>query len=636
MAPSSSPHSLSPPRKLLRTDPKPATDQPAAPLNSASSSSTTTFPPPEKRTRDQPNLSDCHCCGRRINHTNPKDRLQPLDSIWRIVLLCRKCRKKLNSGQTCPYCFKETEHSGNLFTCCVCHRNIHKDCAGEYRNCAPFCYSGVDLGFRVCVDCWVPDSLKNSIRTSGRSDDIDATKHNSEAKDSSEKTLKDATLHLEKVKMAGTDKVQALKKATAAKNTANNAKHILDFGSKKDRDEQKDASSDSNGKIKVVDDAELAFRLHRAMNSSPRILRDKCQVNSCSDDLENGNLNGLSCNRLAAEGVQSEDQSANSAEIERNYLTDKKRLYSDANELAVGPFMYKREKKRKTWQEIRSTLPEQTQVRLQLKDSGTGRPIKWNGDIWEILICVSSEQSGPCVNINRFGQDLVVYKRTRFRQKTCEGNGMVDSFHNRRATFESQNHQSDDRTHDLPVESGTVYVARCNTEENLPQTVDTTHELPLVESGTVCVASCNTEANLPIGNCNAENDRYYLKYTRTNRGFKCGDKVSLPDGSCNAESDRYFVKYSRRIKCTKSGLAGQVSDTFLSTKQACASCLIDLQAGYSEKCDGELRLPRGGNDEEPDRYFFKYVKRTKGSHTGSVVEANMHSDTELRTISLHQ
>ncbi|XP_075476414.1 uncharacterized protein LOC142517836 [Primulina tabacum] len=612
MAPSPSPHSPSPLRKLLRTDPKPKPV--AAPLNSASSSSTTTIPPPEKRTRDQPNLSDCHCCGRRINHTNPKDRLQPLDSIWRIVLLCRKCRKKLNSGQACPYCFKETDHSGNLFRCCVCQRKIHKYCAGEYMTCAPFCYLGVDLGFRVCVDCWVPDSLKNSIRTCGRSEDKDASKHDSEAKDSSEKTVKDAYGHVEKVKMAVNDKDQALKKATVAKNTANNGKHTLNFVRKKDRDEQKDASSDCSGKIKVVGDAELAFRLHRAMNSSPRILRDKCQVNSCSGDLKNGNLmNVLTCKRLVTGGDQSEDQSANSAEVERNNWTDKKNLYSDANELAVGPLMYKREKKRKTWQEIRSidsTLPEQMKFRLQLEDSGTGRPIKWNSDIWEILVCVSSDQSGPCININRFGQDPVVYQRTRFRQTACEGNGRVEcsSFDNRRATFESQSHQSD-------------YI---------------THELPLVDSGTVCVARCNTEVNLPIGNCNAENDRYNLKYTRTDRGFKCGDMVILPDGSCNAESRRYFVKYSKRIKCTKSGLTGPVSDAFLSEKQDCAPCLIDLHAGYSEKCDGKLSLPLGGNDEEVDRYFFKYVKRTKGSHSGSVVEANLHSDTELRTINLHQ
>ncbi|XP_075480116.1 uncharacterized protein LOC142520850 [Primulina tabacum] len=77
--------------------------------------------------------------------------------------------------------------------------------------------------------------------------------------------------------MAVNHKDQALKKATISKNTRNNANHVLDFVRKKDRNEQKDASSDCSGKIKEVDDAELAFRLHRAMNSSPRILRDKCQ-----------------------------------------------------------------------------------------------------------------------------------------------------------------------------------------------------------------------------------------------------------------------------------------------------------------------------------------------------------------------
>ncbi|KZV44500.1 hypothetical protein F511_25758 [Dorcoceras hygrometricum] len=604
MAPASSPPPL---RKLLRTDqkPKPVADQAAAPLNSASSSSTTIIPT-EKRTRDQPNLSDCHSCGRRINHTNPKDRLQPLDSVWRIVLLCRRCRKKLNSGQTCPYCFKETEHSGNIFRCCVCQRIIHKVCAGDYGKCAPFCYLGVDLGFRVCVDCWVPDGLKNSISTCGRSEDKDPFKHKSEAKDSFEKTVKDANRHVEKVKMAVGDKDQALKKATVAKNAANNVQHILGFVRKNDRDEGKDASSDCSGKNKVSDDAELAIRLHRAMNSSPRMLRDKCQVNSCSDDLENGNSNGLSCHRFDSGGYQSEGQSGNSAEIEKNNWAGERSLYSDANESAVGALMYKREKKRKTWQEIRSTLPEQVEFRLQLKDSGTGRPIKWNSEVWDILVCVNADQSGSCTNVDRFGKDTVVYKRTRFTQKACPGNGMVErsSVDNCIATCEFQNHQSD----------------------------DTRLELPLVGSGTV-LAQCNTESSLPNGNCNAENDRYFLKYTRTDRGFKCGTELILPDGSCNseseAESDRYFVKYSKRIKCTDTSLTGPVSNTFLSAKQACVLHLVDLQAVISEKCDGELYLPNGaGDDEVPGRYFFKYVKRTKGSHSGPVVEANLQSDTE--------
>ncbi|XP_051145054.1 uncharacterized protein LOC127260988 [Andrographis paniculata] len=147
-----SPSSLSPSKKLLFTDPNPKSKPNSAAL-------------PPTRVQGQPNLSDCHGCGYQINHANPKDRLQLLDSIWRIVLLCRECRKAIRFGHKCPYCFRETVNSGNLFHCDNCARKIHDDCVRDCGNCTPWRGMGAQLEEpRVCVDCWVPELLKKSFR----------------------------------------------------------------------------------------------------------------------------------------------------------------------------------------------------------------------------------------------------------------------------------------------------------------------------------------------------------------------------------------------------------------------------------------------------------------------------------------
>ncbi|KAL3650614.1 hypothetical protein CASFOL_007017 [Castilleja foliolosa] len=240
MAPTSS-------NKLLMNDlnpklrPKPCLNT-APPNSTSSSSSTAASPLPEKKNRDQPNFSDCHCCGGRINNTNPKDRLQPLDSVWCIVLLCRGFRRNVRSGQTCPYCFRGTGDSGDFLICSVCERKIHRDCVRNYGNCTPWCYLGVGSeGFRVCVDCWVPELLKNSIRVSGMSENKGGLTEN-----------------------VGKSKAMVEMDSPNAEN--------LNCG-------------DST---EVVDDVELAIQLHRAMNSSPRITRIKPLLKTPSDsDISN-------------------------------------------------------------------------------------------------------------------------------------------------------------------------------------------------------------------------------------------------------------------------------------------------------------------------------------------------------------
>ncbi|XP_011092393.1 uncharacterized protein LOC105172586 [Sesamum indicum] len=647
MAPSPTPSSS---KKLLITEPKPKS---VLPPNSASSSSTTATPPPEKRTRDQPNLSDCHCCGRRINHTNPKDRLQPLDSVWRVVLLCRKCRKNVHSGQMCTYCFQETVNSGDLFRCSVCERKIHKDCARDYGNWTPWCYLGAGLeGFRVCVDCWVPELLKNSIKGCGRSENKGGLKDRGEGRDLLEKVVKDAKSDMERsVKMVANAKEQKLRRAKGAKNAVDLANGASDLLAKTDRDGSKAENSNCNAAIGVVDDAELAIHLHRAINSSPRILRSKSLVNSSAlDVLQIRDWNGLSYKRSRLGKNHGEGQMlgtcANDVENERinqpgenasrvnvnrlnlgllPYKRDRKRkiwwdglsykssclgkncvegqmLGACANDvenerinqpgenalcvnvnsrLNLGLLPYKRDRKRKIWQlddqntvdtESRSSQPADLKFNLlHSDDAGTRGLMKCGADILEASICVNTDRCNSCVNVGRFGKELVSYRRTRFRQKVCEVNGLGDI-------------------------SG-----ECSSLDD--------HRMAFKESE----SSGSDDAKLRTGSLG-----------------KSDTAVILPNGTCDLQRDRYHLKYGKRG--TKSGSSLLCSGTFLSKNQVSAPSLSNSETGYSAKCDVELILPNGSSNQDPDRYCFKYSKRVKGSQSGSSFEVQLHSDAFLNEI----
>ncbi|KAL2460466.1 Uncharacterized protein Adt_43886 [Abeliophyllum distichum] len=346
-------------KKLLIADhnskPKPNPGPPATPPNSASSSSTTTLPS-EKRTRDLPNLSDCHCCRVRINYSNPKDRLQPLDSVWRIVLLCRKCSKKVQSGQTCSYCFKETANSGNIVKCRDCGRRIHQDCVTNYGDCTPWCYLGLGSGsgFRVCVDCWVPDLLKNSVRIHRTTDNKDVMKSCATEGDSKNCLQKGKKVENEvekNVKMVAIGKEKALRKFVVAKNAVEFAENVLDMTDKN----SKKGDSISSDAIEVVDDVELAIQLHRSMNSSPRILRNNLIGNSsCFEILKSRDSDSLSSRRSGlgrnvGEGWNP-DTCINVMEKEILVRTSKNDSCLHENKLKQALLTYKRDKKRKLWQ----------------------------------------------------------------------------------------------------------------------------------------------------------------------------------------------------------------------------------------------------------------------------------------------
>ncbi|KAL0454410.1 UNVERIFIED_CONTAM: hypothetical protein Slati_0780200 [Sesamum latifolium] len=547
MAPSPTPSSS---KKLLITEPKPKS---VPPPNSASSSSTTATPPPEKRTRDQPNLSDCHCCGRRINHTNPRIDFSPWTVFGASSFSAGNVGRMFIPDRCAPIASRKREIQGIFF--------------------------GLE-GFRVCVDCWVPELLKNSIRGCGRSENKGGLKDRGEGRDLLEKVVKNAESDVERsVKMVANAKERTLRRVNGAKNAVDLANGVSDSLAKKDRDGLKAENSNCNGAIGVVDDAELAIHLHRAINSSPRILRSQ-MLGTCANDVEDERINqpvenasrvnvsrlnlgllpykrdrkrkiwwnGLSfkssCKGKNHVECQMLGASANDVENEKINQPGENASRVNVNRLNIGLLPYKRDRKR-IWQlddqntadaESRSSQPSRSKVQLTF----------------------------------RFGKQLVSYRRTRFRQKVCEVNGLGDisgecsSFDHHRMAFRSECSESDD----AKLRTGSL--GKSNTE------------------------------------------------------------VILPNGTCNLQRDRYHLKYGKRG--TKSGSSLLHSGTFLSKNEVSAPALSNSETGNSAKCDGELMLPNGSSNQDPDRYCFKYSKRVKGSQSGS--KSRTLSDVSFDSLTL--
>ncbi|WCJ40086.1 hypothetical protein M5689_021018 [Euphorbia peplus] len=125
--------------------------------SSPSHSNTTTTKTTTKRTRDQPNLTQCQSCNFRLDSCSGNDTLQLLYSEWRVVLLCQSCFLSVQSSNLCSYCFKNGS-SQDSFTCPKCNHIVHKSCFSSHANVAPWSFSCTrNSQFSVCLDCWVPD-----------------------------------------------------------------------------------------------------------------------------------------------------------------------------------------------------------------------------------------------------------------------------------------------------------------------------------------------------------------------------------------------------------------------------------------------------------------------------------------------
>jgi hypothetical protein len=136
----------------------------------------------------------------------------------------------------------------------------------KYRSVAPWSYSCSGEEFSVCVDCWVPRPIAVSR---GRRRKIRRKDKSGEALDGA-KSLKDVAedancVAEKKIEAAARAREEALRKAVVARRAVELATNALDFVARRNESGEKEG---------VVNDAEMALRLHRAMNSSPRTSRN--------------------------------------------------------------------------------------------------------------------------------------------------------------------------------------------------------------------------------------------------------------------------------------------------------------------------------------------------------------------------
>ncbi|KAE8707581.1 putative Tetratricopeptide repeat-like superfamily protein [Hibiscus syriacus] len=219
--------------------------------------------PPLKKTRGLPNLTECQACGFRSDNASSKKQIQTLYSEWRIVLLCPKCYNRVDSSQICAYCFKEA--SEDCFSCTLCKRSLHKTCFLDYKSVPPWSYAVCGSEFTVCIDCWVPEKIasKRGIFRREKNAKISCV---SEVKNGGVVKLLDV------VKDANCAMGETVEAAVEARgmalniNKADVAQQVVEF---------------ANIELEKCDDAELAFRMHKAMNSSPRISKNR----NLSDDI---------------------------------------------------------------------------------------------------------------------------------------------------------------------------------------------------------------------------------------------------------------------------------------------------------------------------------------------------------------
>lgn len=136
----------------------------------------------------------------------------------------------------------------------------------KYRSVAPWSYSCSGEEFSVCVDCWVPRPIAVSR---GRRRKIRRKDKSGESLDGA-KSLKDVAedancVAEKKIEAAARAREEALRKAVVARRAVELATNALDFVARRNESGEKEG---------VVNDAEMALRLHRAMNSSPRTSRN--------------------------------------------------------------------------------------------------------------------------------------------------------------------------------------------------------------------------------------------------------------------------------------------------------------------------------------------------------------------------
>ncbi|QCD76507.1 hypothetical protein DEO72_LG1g126 [Vigna unguiculata] len=249
--------------------------------------------PTHKKTRDLPNLTECHACGFKVDVCSGKNRLRTLYSEWRVVLLCKNCFSSVESSQMCSYCFYGM--SLESYRCNQCQRSVHKTCFLKYKNAPPWSYASVGSEFSVCVDCWIPKHLELSRRRKrrvmgGENGGIILEKGSSRVfpdenlERSMEDLVEDAKRVVgEKVEAAARAREGAMKKALVAKRAVEIANNALGLVANKEECGlnpllKRDA-------FEVLDGSELTFELHPQFNCLPRISKSCCLLNTSSLDI---------------------------------------------------------------------------------------------------------------------------------------------------------------------------------------------------------------------------------------------------------------------------------------------------------------------------------------------------------------
>ncbi|PNX71548.1 hypothetical protein L195_g027428 [Trifolium pratense] len=193
---------------------------------------------PHKKTRDLPNLTECHGCGFKIDVCTGRNRLRPLYSEWRVVLLCSE--------------------------------------------------------FSVCVDCWVPKHMEIARRRrlrkikSGRIEKkgkVDVVKESSRVLSggnlirSVADVVKEATNDVKKkLEAAARAREVAIKRAVAARRAVELANNALSLVANREKSTLNLPSKIDP--VKVVRSSYLAFDLH--LNSPTKISKTRCLLNTSS------------------------------------------------------------------------------------------------------------------------------------------------------------------------------------------------------------------------------------------------------------------------------------------------------------------------------------------------------------------
>lgn len=216
-----------------------------------------------KKTRDLPNLSECQACGFRIDSSTGSDKIQILYSEWRIVLLCCKCLDRIESSKICSYCYKETIE--DFLTCSQCERSVHKNCFLKCKVIESMSF----LESLICVDCWVPQSLvKRRKFLTYRKICTNSTNLGISNSMVSNGGGSCAVVERKIVFALMASGMKVRKPLLPKKSNA------------LDSEVKRDEGGEIHKKVASDDDAELAFQMHRSMNSSPRISKNLCVVNS--------------------------------------------------------------------------------------------------------------------------------------------------------------------------------------------------------------------------------------------------------------------------------------------------------------------------------------------------------------------